>query len=77
MGGHRETVLSVCRGNVGRSIRGIYCREQISAIDERRRNCVWGEDNSENIGDFTFDNYKEKNYDRRIETAIELMCRKL
>lgn len=43
MGGHRETVLSVCRGNVGRSIRGIYCREQISAMDERRRNCVWGE----------------------------------
>ena len=48
-----------------------------SAMDERRRNCVWGGDNSENIGDFIFDNYKEKNYDRRIETAIELMCRKL
>ncbi|MDE5699485.1 MAG: DUF4280 domain-containing protein [Lachnospiraceae bacterium] len=28
-----------------------------------------------NIGDFTFDNYKEKNYDKNKEEAIELMCR--
>ena len=34
-----------------------------------------GEENSKNIGDFTFDNYNEKNYDKDKETAMELMCR--
>ncbi|MDE5698986.1 MAG: DUF4280 domain-containing protein, partial [Lachnospiraceae bacterium] len=34
-----------------------------------------GEENSKNIGDFTFDKYKEKNYDKNKEEAIELMCR--
>lgn len=34
-----------------------------------------GEEKSKNIGGFTFENYKEKNYDKSKEAAIELMCR--